>query len=154
MARDVRELMLKRILVILESIDGYTAYRNRGEFPKESLPALILLDGSGFKKTETKGGGRSRMSHFDMVLTPQIFIVLRALTQANNDGVGEALSAAAMLVLDAIVHDDELWYLMGADSGQIEWTNYDTDMQTGSSMTGSMRLDLAFTYVFDPEDLR
>ena len=157
---DQRELVLQRILAVLNTVEGVaegnnekSVFRNRGQVPEDKRPAIVLLDGIERKRTVTVGGGRSRMPAVEMDLSPQIFVLLKTRSNLTNVNVGEELSEFRVRVLAALFADMELWDLLGGDSGQIEYRGADTDMQTGSNMTGEMQLDIAFTYIFDPDDL-
>lgn len=158
MPRNRREEILERILAVLETIDGVkevdgekSVYRNRTSIPNELRPGIILLDGVQRKRTDTRG--KTRMPHVEMMLLPQIFVLLELRENNENREVGEELSEFEKNILAALFTDGELWELLGGDSGQIEYTDLDTDMQTGSSMEGQMQLGLAFTYIFDPEEV-
>ena len=149
---------MSRILAVLQTIDGIitvggvkSVFRNRAVVENEYRPAIVLLDGRQEKLTTTTG--RSRMPMVNMRLLPQIFVLLQLRENIKNEGVGEELSAFETKVLVALFTDGQLWELLGGESGAIEYESLDTDMQTGSSMEGQQQLGVAFTYIFDPDEL-
>lgn len=153
-----REEILQRILEVLKTVTGLATvdgqpavFRNRGAVDYPDRPAIVMLDGRQEKRTETRG--KSRMPPVEMVLQPQIFVLLPLAATNENNSIGETLSDFEVRVLAALFADGQLWELLGGDSGQIEYTSLDTDMQTGSSMEGQEQLGIAFTYIFDPNEL-
>lgn len=150
---DKRELILVRLLAILETIDieaGHV-YRDRAEFEKEELPALVLLDGSETKAMPSAGRAGGRVPQI-MILTPQIFFVPLPTENSLNEGVGEMLSAFRIKIIKAILQDGQLEDLLGSN-GYIEYRGTITDMQTGAEVQGQLQMDFAFTYTFDPNKL-
>lgn len=155
---DKREAILERMLETLGTVDGpvvvegnKSVFRNRVELPPEKLPALVLLDGREEMSLSTSGhGGAIVPTTFN--LQPQVFIVLKPRVDINNEGIGEELSAWRMRVLKAIIGDESLRGLLGAN-GEIVYLSSETDMQAGSSLLGYMRLEFQLSYVLDPKDL-
>ena len=157
MAFDKREAILARILALLRTVNGVTpplqVFRNRAQFETPQLPALVLLDGKEVLKNPSMPhtrGGAIVPTVYD--LTPQVFIILRPRENINDGGVGEELSDLRMQVLKAIIYDDDLRGLLGSN-GEINYLGHETDLQTGSTIEGQMRLDFQLSYVFDPIDL-
>ncbi len=153
MARDVHELILARLREILVEVatarlpEVVSVYRNQGDYDNILLPALVLLDG----EEQRQAGGHGGVQR--MLLAPQVWVVLKPKTQAaEQEDVGPELSAYRMEVLQAFMDDGPLAVLQG-ENGEIEYRGYTTDLQSGSTMLGTMRVDLGFSYLFDPVDL-
>lgn len=157
MSLDKREVILERMLALLQTVNGMdlalSVFRNRAEIPIEKLPALVLLDGkenlNNPAMPHTRGGALVP-TVFD--LTPQVFIVLRPRDDIHNVGIGEELSGLRMQVLKAFIQDDDLRGLLGSN-GEINYLGHETDLQTGSTVQGQMQLNFQLSYVFDPNDL-
>ncbi len=137
---DKRELILLRLKAILDGVPGIVAaWRDRGEVPptdKETgdvqLPALVLLDGTEDILVSTKGKN--------------------VYGKNIPNTLGEQLSAFRISVYKAITTDPGLLGLLGT-SGGIEYRGSVTDMQSGGSLEGQMRLDFWLDYVFNPAEL-
>jgi hypothetical protein len=158
MARDVRELILKRLLAILQTVRGPvgetpTTWRNRNDVSAAQCPALVLLDNREQKRTPTEGKGHKRMPAAVMEMLPQVWIQVKPRSNVKNPEVGEDLSAWRMNVLAAIFRDGELSGLQG-ENGELEYAGCQTDMEVGSDALGNMILDLTLTYLFDPDDMQ
>jgi hypothetical protein len=150
---DRREQILVRLLEVLATVEGIlAAYRNRGELPDARLPAAVLLDGRETMKTSTAGRGHRELPPSVFILTPQIYVILKPSKNITNAGVGEELSVYRVRVLKAILRDEALRGLLGTN-GEIEFRSSETDMQSGSTLEGQLRLDLAFYYPFIPNEL-
>src|SRR5262245_61556668 len=153
MARDVRELILQRLKAILESVEGTTStWRDRQDVDPSQTPTLILLDGNESKRTSTAGGGHTRMPPAVVEMTPQIWVQLKPRTDADNPGVGEELSEWRVKILKAIFNDSQLAMLQG-ENGELEYRGVRTDMEIGAIMVGNCVIELALTYLFDPDDM-
>ncbi len=147
---DKRETILLRILTVLTDMDDIeAAYRNRAEFPTTKMPLAVVLDGNEQRVTQTRGRGQPPAL---VRLLPQIFVIIKPRTEANNEGAGEELSVLRTHVLAALFTDMTLRGLLG-ENGCVEYLGCETDMQTGSSMEGQMKIDLAFEYMLDMDEL-
>lgn len=151
MSRDVRELILARLVVIMEGVDGIlAAYRDRADLDEDMLPAAYVLDG---KEQKVSAPGRTIREPMLMRLQPQIFLKLKPNRPANKD-MGPVLSGFRNKILLAIAGDELLSDLVGEGTGGvIEYVQSDTDMQSGSTMEGQESVDLAITYILDINDL-
>lgn len=155
---DTREAILQRLLVILQGIptqigyDVHTVFRNRGELKEDKRPSIVLLDGVEDIRTRYDGRGRVFMSPTVMTLSPQIFVLLKPRPLPDNAGVGAELSTFRAAVIKAIAADKTLAQLCGSNGGII-LNRTETDMQTGSTLEGQLRLDFAVDYVLDPSAL-
>lgn len=150
---DKREIILTRILAALAAIPGVqTTWRNRGELPEDKRPAVVLLDGTESSRTDTFDRGRIKASVNIITMLPQVFLLLKPRDTPKNEGVGEELSDYRTKIIKAICSDSELVNYVGPN-GQIEYRGCDTDMQTGSTLSGEMQLHFAFRYVLNPDQL-
>lgn len=162
--RDVGELIRRRLIAIFETVpnlgekpdgSGPSVWRNRANLPPDECPAIFLLDRNEGKDTQGKGHAGHRMVPAIMRLEPEIWVQLKQTDTDENEGVGEALAEFRVNILAAIFADDELAALQG-ENGVIEYRGFETDMQSGSSIGAEgaqMKLDLTFSYFFDPGDL-
>jgi hypothetical protein len=155
---DKREEILEQLLVILESIppllgyDEHSVFRNRGEIKEDKRPCIIILDGVENANTSNERKGRVFMSTNIITLLPQIFVLLKTRMTPTNDGVGEELSTFRAAIIKSLADDKTLADLCGPN-GMISFRRCETDMQTGSTLQGQMRLDFAINYVLDPTTL-
>jgi hypothetical protein len=157
---DKRELILLRMKAILDGVPGIVAaWRDRGEVPPTdsetkavNLPALVLLDGTEDIKVSTSGKNQyGRIPATIFTLKPQIYIILMPQSEIPNT-LGEQLSAFRISVYKAITSDAALAGLLGT-SGGIEYRGSVSDMQSGGSLEGQMRMDFWLDYVFNPAEL-
>jgi hypothetical protein len=155
---DTRESILQRTFVVLSAIPaqiGYTAhsvFRNRALLKEDKRPAIVLLDGTEQSDTRLESRGRMFMAPHVMVMSPQIFVVLKERLTPSNDGVGEELNTFRVAIVNALAHDAMLIRLCGAN-GEVALRRCITDMQNGALLQGQMQLDFALTYVLDPNKL-
>lgn len=152
-----REQILEQVEALLNTISGlHAVYRNRGELPREDLPAAVLLDGRGHGQMPIRRLKSVKMPPTIMTMSPQIWIATEPRDDATNmtlNGapapIGPELSMWEQLVLNAIVNDPTLIALLTAE-GQIEYKGFETDMAIGSSMTGQLAMFFELTYVLMP----
>lgn len=152
MSRDRREEVLARIEQILiemaTGIDGLNVYRDRAEFEVEELPALVLLDGT--EETEIKS--KDKRGPQIMRLLTQIFYVPIPPENQLNVGIGPLLSDYRVRMIKAVMTDYPLKDLIG-DNGYVEYRGMETDMQSGGEVKGQSRIDFAFAYVLNFNEL-
>lgn len=155
---DKGELILERVLAILAAIPqqlGYsthTTWRNRGELAEDKRPAMVLMDGTEENVKLAQGAGRVFMSPTVMRLFPQIFVLLKPRDLVTNEGVGLELRTFRNAIIKAIAQDKILPQLCGSNGG-VSLLRMETDMQTGSTAQGELRLDFAFDYTLNPNEL-
>lgn len=154
---DKRELILDRMFDILNAVpqlldySEHSCFRDRGVLEDDKRPAIVLLDGVENVKNSVERRGRVALSPTVMTLLPQIFVVLKLRKTNTNAGVGPELSAFRLAVINAIGTDKQLIDLCGPN-GQISLRRVETDMQSGSTLEGQLRLDFAIDYVLDPSE--
>jgi hypothetical protein len=164
MSLDKRELINLRIVAALGTIAEITpakVFRNRGEFDekKHIPPFLIYLDGTERKildaNTSRRDGARGGVPAVVpsiMEITPQIYFIMQPKKLEAAAEYGPEISDWRMRVLKAIIKDDALLALLGANGG-IDYKGMETDMQVGRSMEGQLQFNFAFRYMLDPSDL-
>lgn len=154
--RDRREEILTRLEAILYTIvmtpPLVHVVRNKAGLPDERRPAIILLDADEAltQRIEQPSRGLTRPPQL-MAMTPQIFYLAGNLPQ--NTTVGQHLNAARIAIMDAIMHDDQLRDICGAN-GSIYYGGCETDLKTGSTIEGQMQINPVFIYPFIPRELR
>jgi hypothetical protein len=154
-----REDILAQIETTLASISGVaTCARDRGLLETDELPAIILLDGrEDIVQTNVAAMKSVKMPFAIFRLQPQIFLILPQRDDATNttvnnglyQPVGPQLSYWRDAILAALINDPTLIGLLGSE-GQIVFRSSETDMQTGSTLQGQLRLQVDFHYVWQP----
>ena len=152
---DKREDILARYLAIavnvkLADTTIKTAIRNRGWKSNEQRPAIILLDAdeesTGSQGTNGRGGMMMRPAIVTM--RPELYVLLDE-RRLENDTVGQDLNNYRVELSRAIATDQQMVALLGSN-GKVVYNGCVTDLKSGSALTGQMRLDFAFTYLFVP----
>jgi hypothetical protein len=153
-----REQILNRVFEILSEISGAPpVYRNRGDIQDIQRPAIVVLDGIEHNiASEQESIKTRRMVPAVIVMSPQIFMLLKERDNANNDTVGnlpDPVGAEINFWLDAIrgaLSNDPLLLSYLTPNGQVIYRGCWTDMQTGSTLIGELRLFIDLVYVWLP----
>lgn len=149
---DKREQILTRCLEILTTVAANdptaTVKRNRGNMKQDARPAFVLLDGDETARLTGDRRGRVRMATQLMTMRPQFFVLLKD-TKPQNENIGQDLNAYRVRLIEALASDTTLANLIGSN-GDIALAGVETDLKSGSSVAGEMRLDFNITYVLDP----
>lgn len=151
---DTRELILARLFAVLSAVPGpVSIWRNRGELAEDKRPAIVQLDAdeaiaSPAVPPQSRGGPVPTMF---LRLDPQIFYLLKP-SGPKNVNVGQNLNAMRVSILRAVLLDSALISLVG-ENGKVVYRGCQTDLQTGSSIMGELRIDLSFVYVLNPRAL-
>lgn len=162
---DRRELILQRLLVILQGITGFGTVtkinlvaRNYKLADYASMtPALILLDGSETTPLALVAPVRARPDAPTVMrpalarMLPQMFVVLEDRTPENVNS-GSDINAWRALTVSLLAVDTTLRDLV-TGSGKIDYIGMDTDMQTGSTMDGRGQLHIAIEYPVNMDEL-
>jgi hypothetical protein len=164
MSLDKRELVNLRIMAALGTVPDVTpakVYRNRAEFDekKHTPPLIVYLDGTERKildantsRRDGARGGVPAVVPMIMEMTPQIFLIMKPKLLDQAAEYGPEISDWRMKVIKAIMKDDALLAILGANGG-IDYRGMETDMQTGRTMEGQLQFNFAFRYVLNPSDL-
>lgn len=153
MSNDKREDILARIFTIMGTVSGITSnVRNRGLMQNEQRPAQVLLDGDEVplltSRTQRIQGDTSLMMPQLMELRPQVFYLPKEKRVANT-GIGEQANAWRIQFLEKLWGSVELAVLLGGN-GSIVYNGCETDLKSGSAMSGEIRLDFVVNYVLMP----
>jgi hypothetical protein len=150
---DRRELILLRLLDILKAMPGLAAVvRNRGELPTDMRPAAVLLDADevGRPGAAQHRGHLIKAPQF-VDMTPEIYVVMDQ-REPKNERIGEDMNAMRVAIIKAITGDTELQQLVSSN-GDIRYAGVLTDMASGRSMEGQMRVRMTFTYLLRNSEL-
>lgn len=151
MSNDTREDLIARLVVIMGTVPGITSsVRNRNLRSNEQRPAMVLLDGDETPRVSLRGqrGRAAMMAPQIMELRPEVYILLQE-GRPNNETVGQQLDAFRIVFLKKVWEDTILSTLLGSN-GSIVYNGCQTDLKSGSSMSGEMRLDFVMNYVLKP----
>jgi hypothetical protein len=144
-----REEILARLAVLLGLVEGIeTVQRNKAALDNDRRPAIVLLDGDETTKTLGDRRGRVAMSPAVVTMRPQVFILLKS-SKPQNDTVGADINAFRKAVLAAIATDTEFAALIGSH-GDIAYLGCETDLKSGGTLEGQMRMDFAITTALNP----
>lgn len=122
--------------------------RNRNELPKEKVPGIILLDADEIKdpavQLRSRGVAERAVPTTIVKMTPEIYVVLdtRPIT---NENVGEDLNTARLAILAAVLPDQQLQNIVGAN-GDIAYDGSVTDLARNRMMKGQLGISITFTY--------
>jgi len=152
-----REQILTQIEAVLASISGVaTCARNRGLLTADERPAIILLDGREDIVSTVVPQKTVRMPPAIFRMQPQIFAILQQRDDATNatiNGISKPVGAEINFwrdaILSALINDDALIEML-TTTGQIVFKGMETDLQTGGTIQGQLRLFIDFHYVWSP----
>lgn len=152
-----REDILLHLESLLAGVTPITGvYRDRADLPKEKCPGVILLDGREEIAMQLGPQNRPKMPPAIFALKPQIFVICKLRDDMRNETlgglpapIGPELTMYRDQILALIVNDPTLVSLV-TETGKIIYMGCETDMQTGSSMEGQLRMDFEFHYVLFP----
>lgn len=143
---------MERLLTIAKEIDGIkTGARNRGLLQNEQRPAIVILDGDESARTIAPARNLQFMAPTINRARPEIYVLLPENRPAvdNTGQVGADLNAWRIKICDAIAGDSQLQSIVGTNGGII-YNGCVTDLKSGSSLTGQMRIDFLLDYPFIP----
>lgn len=154
---DMREDVLARIYAIMASMEAevspaiVTNARNRTLLDTEKRPAQVLLDGdeTPLLSTDTQRikGMTALMAPQIMSLRPQLYYLPKE--KRNTDGIGQEANAWRIAFLQKLWGDVQLAELLGSN-GSMVYNGCETDLKSGSAMSGEIRLDFIVNYVLKP----
>lgn len=158
---DTREAILSRLQVILEGVPSVVGvWRDRGVLPRIDAPAIIMLDGTERRLTSFTARDGVSMPPAIFQLKPQVAIVLPQRDTVQNltlgGGalpIGPALSAYRVLIVSAVLGDQDLINIATNASGQISYDGFDSDFKTGDDIGAFgafLIFNFSFSYVVDP----
>lgn len=152
---DRRSLILNRLFLILQGIDGAEFVgRNRNELPENKRPAILLFDGSETRLDESERAlPRRHLGAAPSIirLAPEIWIVLRQ-SKPHNPTVGNDLNNFRLAILREVLTDVELQSIVG-DNGEIRYEASLTDLTRDGEVKGEMGLAIGFLYPLIPNEL-
>lgn len=156
-----REEILTRIFGILGEMSGSPpVYRNRGDFQDVQRPCIVMLD--GVEKNiagEQEDGKTVRGRPAVILMSPQIFYLGRERVNAENDTLPDGVPGANPVgpelnqwldMLRAALSADPILLGLLTPNGQVIYRGCWTDMQTGSTLIGELRVFVDFIYVWLP----
>lgn len=149
---DRREDILARLFVVLSAVVGIVEkVRNRGDLPSEKRPAIILMDADEVADREMFGRGRPANSPNFVVMSPEIYIVLKN-QKPENETLGQSLNEYRAKVIKAVLNDATLINLVGSN-GEIRYDVFVTDLGEDRTLTGKARIGISFRYPLKPNEL-
>lgn len=154
---DTRELILARLLdIAVDQVGFVSKVRNRGLLSTDKRPAIVLLDGDespvlthGGRSNRARSGGIMPMTPQVMQLKPELYITLPENDTSIQETLGTLLNAKRVQLIEAIAEDAPLLILLGSN-GNIIYNGCATDLKSGGTLKGQMRLDLLLNYTFFP----
>jgi len=153
---DKREDILARIEVIMGTVTGITSnVRNRGLRSNEQRPAQVLLDGDEVpvltSQSQRLKAMQSLMWPQLMEMRPQLFYLPKEKRPTNDDpaNIGSEANAWRIQFLEKLWADVELAELLGSN-GSMVYNGCETDLKSGSAMSGEIRLDFVVRYMLVP----
>lgn len=155
MSADKREDILVQLLADMQGIPGIvTAVRNRKLLATEERPAMVLLDGDELPPrlsmdTRRLRGRAQTMGMQVILLRPEVYIMLAENRPNNSEVVGSELNGFRIAFLSKVWTDATLAAILGAN-GNITYNGCETDLKSGSALSGQMRLDFFVTYTLNP----
>ena len=151
---DKREELLAQLEAALATVAGVvTCVRNRGLLRDEQRPAIVILDGDEQTDVQALPSRTANMAKSMVTAKPEIFFLSKEYRPVNKKSdeknIGTVLNEARAAVTAKIAGDSVIRGLLGPN-GRLQYTGCITDLKSGSALSGEMRMDFSFTYVFDP----
>ena len=153
MSNDMREDFLARVYAIMGTVPGITSTaRNRGLRSNEDRPGMVLLDGDESPRvsmqSQRRQGRAAMMAPQIIEIRPEVYILMQE-GRPKNDAVGTELNTFRIVFMKKLWEDTTLATILGSN-GSIVYNGLQTDLKSGSAMSGEMRLDFVANYVLKP----
>jgi hypothetical protein len=153
-----REQILNQVFTLLQAVAGdVPVYRNRKDVLDIVRPAVVLLDGTEKNISPDQESIKTvRLPAALVCMNPQIFVLLKERDNAMNNSVGSVaapIGAELNAWIDAIrgtLANDPTLLGMLTSTGQVIYRGSWTDMQTGSTLVGELRMFIDLIYVWLP----
>ncbi len=143
---DRRELILQRLLKIMEGIPGIrTIKRNVDMMPEDVRPCLILIDGDEQRADGALGYG---MRPVVMTMSPMISLGVSAV----SEDVGAEINAFRAKLIPAILGDSTLVNEL-TSNGKVAYDGLLGRLSSGNLMASDMQLNFAITYPLHPASM-
>jgi hypothetical protein len=154
MTVDPRENILNQMVVIAQAVTGIeTTARNRGLMSNDKRPLIILLDGDETPKlsldTRRLRGRSLSMGPQIVTMKPEVYIIPKEPRPIGEEGgvnIGTTINDIRTRYIKEIWADATLTTLIGTN-GSIVYNGMSTDLKSGSTLSGQMRLDFVINYV-------
>jgi hypothetical protein len=153
MSDDKRENILARVFTIMGTVPGIeTTRRNMGMLTTDKRPAMVLLDGDEIPRlsvdTNRIKGRQALLAPQIISCRPEVYILLKE-ARPNTEETGTQLNAFRIAFFEKLWADETLAGLLGSN-GTLVYYGCETDLKSGSAMSGQMRLDFVMNYPFIP----
>lgn len=154
---DTREAILTRLLAIAVAVTGIqSALRNRGLLKNDKRPCIVLLDGDETPRlsmdTRRLRGRTGIMGPQIVQMRPELYIIpdeVRPIGADETTPVGPLINDIRIRFLQAIWADTTLANILGPN-GSMAYNGMATDLKSGSSLSGQMKLDFIINYALLP----
>lgn len=147
---DKRELILARTFEVGKAVTGFKINkRNEGGWKNKDLPAFVLLDGDERVDLQQPTASRAESAPVRVVMNPELYILLDKAALPRDTDLGQRLNEFRMKLTKALATDQELLSLLGSN-GSIAYNGCVTDLKSGQSLDGQMRIDYQIKYFFSP----
>lgn len=145
---DKRELILARLLVVLETAVG-AAERNKSTVSETQRPIGLLFD-SDEEAEDSDPKDRPPTSPRRVLMTPEIYVLMGAKTA----DIGATMNAMRATVIKAILTDAGLSSVVGVRTGgYISYDGCMTTLAQGRQRDANMSIGFTFRYILQPADL-
>lgn len=150
---DKRELILSKLLEVLQTVDGIKSVkRNLDQMPEGARPSIVLLDGDeGLPQTQSEM--RSGKSPVIMHMQP----VINVLVGDNDKDIGATINTIRAGIITKILTDTDLATVVDADidrqnrkNGRISYTGMMTRFSHSFEMDCDMQVNFLIVYSLDP----
>ena len=158
MSEATRENILNRLLEIGKTVTGIEdAFRNRGFLKTDKRPCIVVLDGDETPRlsldTRRLRGRVGFMAPQIVQMRPELYIIpeeVRVTGVNESDvNVGTTINDIRSRYLQAIWTDAPLAAFVGSN-GNMVYNGMSTDLKSGSTLSGQMRLDFIINYALIP----
>lgn len=151
---DRREIILQRLVTIIEGVQGIQAVERNFIRPDEDLlPAVVVFDGDeAIADIPNPERWKDPSAPQMMTMRPEIYV----RTAFHHSRVGTEMNILRARIHKALTADGQLTAHVGAGrggNGRIMLERVQTGLGVGRTMEGEMILHYAFTYILSPSEL-
>ncbi len=144
---DRREMILERLLAILDAIPGSNAaFRNKTDIAEGTRPCIVLIDGD--EDAEGRDSNRAGRAPRRVHMHPQIYI----LAGGQAEDIGTTLNEMRAAAIYELTHDVTLQALT-VNADDVVYEGAQSLIEDGRRVEGVIVLSFSITYLLRPGDL-